>query len=203
MTHHPPAQRDGVTHFKSLVAAQEVEIARLGKIADRLERAGRVVFDEQRDDRPRDADVADLILAGVAQQVQGLYTGIEKVLGSTLDDVDSGKPSGGDWHSQLLLAAAGERDGRPRIISPECLDMLSSIKGFRHLVRHNYSVVYESFRLSKVVDDALVAWRTFVTDWRQFVVDMTKEIEREKDAIEAARPDADEDAARRSAPRRR
>ncbi len=77
---------------------------------------------------------------GVALNLHGYYTGLERVFEDIGRTVDRSVPSGPEWHQQLLLQmSTAIEDTRPAVISRATRQELEQFRGFRHVVRHLYS----------------------------------------------------------------
>ncbi len=106
---------------------------------------------------------------GVALNLHGFYTGVEKVLEDIAREVDGSVPSGPDWHRDLLIQLAAEMPGlRPAVLSGEARACLEDYRGFRHVVRNLYTFRLRAARLQDLVD-ALPGCRALVErDLRRF-----------------------------------
>ena len=106
------------------------ELKELSVLVDRavqgLERA------KKRDD--------DYYLDGVALNLHGFYSGLERIFERIASDIDGSVPSGTNWHRELLNQMAIELPSiRPAIISSELKEKLEEYRGFRHVVRNVYT----------------------------------------------------------------
>ena len=106
------------------------ELKELSVLVDRavqgLERA------KKRDD--------DYYLDGVALNLHGFYSGLERIFERIASDIDGSVPSGTNWHRELLNQMAIEVPSiRPAIISSELKEKLEEYRGFRHVVRNVYT----------------------------------------------------------------
>lgn len=108
------------------------ELGDLDRVEHRIQRAWQGAL--------RFSTESDIYLDSVALNLQGFYTGVERLLLLTARHVDLNVPEGEAWHRQLLAQAAREIPGvRPAIISPISLEALDEFRRFRHLVRNVYS----------------------------------------------------------------
>ena len=83
---------------------------------------------------------ADFYLDAIALNLHGFYAGLERLLEIIADGVDGTKPTGAQWHQQLLRQMTSEiAKVRPAVISPGLRDQLDRYRGFRHVVRNVYT----------------------------------------------------------------
>lgn len=67
------------------------------------------------------------------------YTSLEVALLRCLSILDEAKPSGDDWHAQLLQRVARPAPGlRPAILSADAVRLARKLKSFRHWSLHSY-----------------------------------------------------------------
>jgi hypothetical protein len=82
----------------------------------------------------------DYYLDGVALNLHGFYSGLEKIFEKIAATVDGSVPSAANWHQELLSQMSMEiPEVRPAVISQELRDMLEDYRGFRHVVRNVYT----------------------------------------------------------------
>jgi hypothetical protein len=102
-------------------------------------------------------------LARAAVALHHAYGAVEAGLVRVAKTLGEGIPEGGDWHHALLrVMALPVEDVRPAILSPETVDGLRPLLGFRHFFRHAYAVSLDAERLALLRRDAL-AVRTRVS----------------------------------------
>lgn len=79
-------------------------------------------------------------LDGVALNLHGFYSGLERIFEKIALAVDGSVPSGANWHRELLNQMSIEvPDIRPAVISDELRENLEGYLGFRHVVRNVYT----------------------------------------------------------------
>lgn len=79
-------------------------------------------------------------LDGVALNLHGFYSGVERLFEKIASDVDATVPSGANWHRELLDQMSTEVPGvRPAVISAALREQLEPYRGFRHVVRNVYT----------------------------------------------------------------
>ncbi|HIC88970.1 MAG TPA: hypothetical protein EYP04_06170, partial [Anaerolineae bacterium] len=93
----------------------------------------------------------DLYLDGVALNLHGFYTGLERVFELIASEIDLGKPAGSSWHQELLRQMSAEVPRvRPAVISPQTRDRLDEYRGFRHVVRNVYTYNLDTERIQRL-----------------------------------------------------
>jgi hypothetical protein len=86
----------------------------------------------------------DYYLDSVALNLHAVYSGIERIFEIIATNIDANKPSGENWHQQLLNQMADEIPSvRPAVISPEICAQLNELRGFRHVVRNVYTFKFD------------------------------------------------------------
>lgn len=115
------------------------ELTRVAQRADELARKAKTTNDDGYWD-------------GVALNLHGFYTGVERILESIAREVDGSVPAGPHSHRDLLLQMAAEIPGRrPAVVSRSCRERLEEYRAFRHLVRNVYSFSLRPQRLDELV----------------------------------------------------
>jgi len=98
---------------------------------------------------------------GVALNLHGYYSGVERIFEDIARTVDSSIPTGSDWHQSLLIQMSSGIGGfRPPVISNELRNMLDEFRGFRHVVRNVYAFNFRPSRLKELVDNLGVCHKT-------------------------------------------
>ncbi|NPV08542.1 MAG: hypothetical protein HPY83_11360 [Anaerolineae bacterium] len=91
---------------------------------------------------------------GVALNLHGYYTAVDRIFEDIARTLDGGLPSGPEWHQRLLLQMSSEVAGRrPPVISRETRHLLDQYRGFRHLVRNLYASSLRPSRVSELLSD--------------------------------------------------
>ncbi len=92
-------------------------------------------------------------LDGVALNLHGLYSGLERIFEVIALNVDGRKPEGGNWHQELLRQMSTEiLEMRPAVISESCYEALNEYRGFRHVVRNIYTYIFDRVKMRKLVE---------------------------------------------------
>jgi hypothetical protein len=91
-------------------------------------------------------------LDGVALNLHGFYSGLERIFEQIAGMIDGSVPQGENWHQLLLQQMVQEEPGiRPAVISDEVCQQLSEYRGFRHVVRNVYTSHFDPVRIEKLV----------------------------------------------------
>jgi uncharacterized protein YutE (UPF0331/DUF86 family) len=97
----------------------------------------------------------DYYLDGVALNLHGLYSGLERMLEVIALNVDGRKPEGENWHQELLRQMSTEiLEMRPAVISESSYEALNEYRGFRHVVRNIYTHTFNRVKMRKLVEEA-------------------------------------------------
>ena len=97
----------------------------------------------------------DYYLDGVALNLHGFYSGLERVFEKIALTVDGSIPSGANWHRELLNQMSIEFPSiRPAVISGGLRKDLESYLGFRHVVRNVYTYHLNPDKLEALVTQA-------------------------------------------------
>lgn len=122
---------------------------------------------ERRDELSR----ADPVLASFAAlSLHAYYTAIETACERISRHFDGGVPSGERSHHELLEAMSLDLPGlRPAVLSEHNVERLRELLGFRHFVRHAYSVAWQADRLVDLTDLATEAHDALLSDMGRFL----------------------------------
>lgn len=115
-----------------------------------------------------DAIIAWGAMTAIAASVHNAYNGIEDVMRDICRNVDDFVPGGSSWHQDIIEQMAAPRKGvRPAVVTDELRRELMILKGFRHVVNHNYAMDLDPGKVQENLDrlnrafpqfrDALVA----------------------------------------------
>ena len=108
---------------------------------------------------------------GVALNLHGFYSGVERIFEDIARTVDGNIPSGPDWHIGILVQMSTEvSELRPPVISSDLRYMLDEYRGFRHVVRNVYAFNFRPSRLKELVDTLPVCFSSFKQDLLAFTV---------------------------------
>ncbi len=96
----------------------------------------------------------DLYLDSVALNLQGFYSGVERLLQLIATTIDGNLPQGAEWHKELLEQMSQEMpDIRPAILSENAKISLDSYRSVRHVVRFTYTFRLEPKRLEELTEE--------------------------------------------------
>jgi len=110
------------------------ELQELAQVIERTER----IWQQGLSGRENSED--DYYVDAVALNLHGFYAGIERLLEIIAEGIDRTKPSGANWHRDLLHQLSAEIPSiRPAVLSSECRGLLDRYRGFRHVVRNVYT----------------------------------------------------------------
>jgi len=94
-------------------------------------------------------------LDGVALNLHGFYSELERIFEIIAINVDGIKPVGESWHQELLKKMAEEiSEIRPAVISNSSFKRLNDYRGFRHVVRNIYTFNFDPAKMQKLVEGA-------------------------------------------------
>ena len=101
----------------------------------------------------------DLYLDGVALNLHGFYSGLERIFERIATGIDGNLPQGANWHQVLLKQMEVERlDIRPAVISKETREALDGYRGFRHIVRNIYTFRFDATKMQYLVEEILMVF---------------------------------------------
>lgn len=111
----------------------------------------------------------DYYLDGVALNLHGFYSCVERIFELIAAHIDSNVPTGENWHRILLNQMAEEiPDIRPSVISEAVRQDLDEYLGFRHIVRNVYTYKFDSARVEKLVDKVSPLFNQFQAELLAF-----------------------------------
>ncbi|MEJ5308459.1 MAG: hypothetical protein WHX52_01685 [Anaerolineae bacterium] len=91
-------------------------------------------------------------LDAVALNLHSFYAGVERLLEIIADGVDETKPTGAQWHQQLLRQMTSEiAEVRPAVLSHGLRERLDRYRGFRHVVRNVYTFNLDSEQIEILI----------------------------------------------------
>ncbi len=94
----------------------------------------------------------DYYLDGVALNLHGFYSGLERIFELIAEVVDQSVPQGENWHQKLLQQMAVEIPNvRPAVISENVFQQLNEYRGFRHIVRNVYTYRFDPNKIDNLV----------------------------------------------------
>ncbi len=131
--------------LKELTSRIRQELEELGRVLARMNEGG------ERAHRSGD----DYYLDGVALNLHGFYSGLERIFTHIAETIDGKLPRGENWHLLLLQRMTQEIPGiRPAVISLETGNRLNEFRGFRHIVRNEYTYKFDPDKVEKLIRSA-------------------------------------------------
>lgn len=116
---------------------------------DEIERVLERARDEWEEARRSDDD---RFLDGVALNLHGFYSGVERIFALIAESLDNSLPQGENWHALLLEQMTRVvANVRPAVISKSVCKQLDEYRGFRHIVRNVYAYHLDPLKLGKLV----------------------------------------------------
>lgn len=96
-------------------------------------------YSEKHEDLIQKVNTEWLLKTSIANTLNSVYTGIERIFELILKETDNYRPSGASYHKELLARASSPVDNvRCELISIELKDLCMHLLGFRHLARNLY-----------------------------------------------------------------
>lgn len=109
-------------------------------------------------------------LDGVALNLHGFYSGVERIFTQIAETIDSRIPGGENWHQVLLQQMMDEIPRvRPAVISTETGKRLNEFRGFRHIVRNIYAFKLEAAKMEKLVASVPEVFRQLSSELTAFI----------------------------------
>ncbi len=131
--------------FSKLIGRIRDELADLDSLIERVQEGWR------RAQRSGD----NLYLDSVAWNLHGFYAGLERLFELIASIVDGTLPRGANWHQTLLRQMASDVPRvRPAVISEGTRHALDGYRGFRHIVRHVYTLRFDPVKMQRLVREA-------------------------------------------------
>jgi uncharacterized protein YukE len=118
----------------------------------------------------------DYYLDGVALNLHGFYSGVERIFTQIAETIDGHVPGGENWHQVLLQQMMDEVSRvRPAVISTETGKRLNEHRGFRHIVRNVYTYKLDAAKMGKLVLSAQDLFDQFKAEITAFVAFLERE----------------------------
>jgi hypothetical protein len=94
-------------------------------------------------------------LDGVALNLHGFYSGLERIFELIATTIDGVKPEGENWHQALLQQMTEDQSAiRPAVLSNQVKVELDVYRGFRHVVRNVYTYKFDPAKIKTLVENA-------------------------------------------------
>ncbi|KAA3661457.1 MAG: hypothetical protein DWQ04_16430 [Chloroflexi bacterium] len=99
------------------------------------------------------ADIGNYRVDAAALNLQGFYSGIERLFEWIGRQIDGTIPQSTSWHRDLLRQMVLDVPGiRPQVIKEETAKLLDEYLGFRHVVRNLYSWDLNTAKVARLID---------------------------------------------------
>jgi len=116
------------------------------------------------------SEVQDIYLGYVALNLQGFYSGVERLFELIASNVDNSLPSGSKWHRDLLVQISNEYENiRPSVISKKIAENLKEFQKFRHVVRNIYTTSLSTVKIAELLDLLPETWNSTRSELIEFV----------------------------------
>jgi hypothetical protein len=103
-------------------------------------------------------DLSQYEVIALGKLLQDIYTGIERILRTLLENKGIKTRKTESWHKDLLVAAK-----RRSIISEDEFGVFGSLLVFRHMEIHGYGFLLDETRLRELAEPLPVLIREFLT----------------------------------------
>jgi hypothetical protein len=111
----------------------------------------------------------DHFISSAALSLHDFYSGLERVFQLIASVVDRARPSGSQWHRELLRQMAVELPPvRPRVVSPDSAARLMEYLSFRHVVRNVYAFQFEPQRIERLVENLPATFQRIRSELESF-----------------------------------
>ena len=104
-------------------------------------------------------DLSTYETIALGKLLQDVYTGIERILRSKLEQQDLKIPKTESWHKEVLLTAK-----KKSIISQNQFEALRKLLVFRHMQIHGYGYMLDEHRLRELAGPVPGVCRDFLSD---------------------------------------
>ncbi|TVQ41956.1 MAG: hypothetical protein EA365_16335 [Gloeocapsa sp. DLM2.Bin57] len=147
-----------------LIERIEVEIREIKEIVSQTE-----LFVRQK--QITEAEIyQEALSSAISLNLHSFYTGVERILELIARKIDHWKPTGEQWHRQLLEQMSIDLLLiRPAIISESTRSRLDEFRRFRHVVRSIYAYRIEANRVVELANQLPDLLQEFEKEIRQFI----------------------------------
>jgi uncharacterized protein YutE (UPF0331/DUF86 family) len=132
-------------------------------------------IEQKLQERSQNLEPDDIIrLESIAYQIHNLYGATEDILKIVATYFENHITDTSQWHSVLLRRMSQEiPEIRPALISQETYNLLNSLRGFRHFLRHAYGTELEYEQLKLNLDKAMNLLPNLKKDLKIFLEQIT------------------------------
>lgn len=111
-------------------------------------------------------------ITALGSVLHSFYNGVESIFVAISKRIDGKRPSGENWHSDLLLFMTQPTDKREFVITPQTASILKDYLRFRHFYRHSYVFFLDWQQLKKLALPAHKVWSQTKADLEAFLADL-------------------------------
>jgi hypothetical protein len=142
-----------------LAGRLRTEINELAWVVERAERL------QNKAQEQHDEDYLD----GVALNLHGFYSGVERLFVDIAREIDGTVPDGPEWHRDLLVQMSADVSGiRPAVIGRQTRQCMEAYRGFRHVVRNVYTFNLRPSRVQELAAELRSCYQTVRQDINVF-----------------------------------
>ncbi|MDZ7343446.1 MAG: hypothetical protein ONA90_02905 [candidate division KSB1 bacterium] len=118
-------------------------------------------------------------LESLAYQLHNLYCAFEDLFRIVANHFENQISDQTAWHKELLSRMKLRIEGvRPPLLSGPAHELLSELRGFRHLFRHAYGYELEPEKIKLVLKKALALKKIYKKDFASFLRQLTTKAKR-------------------------
>lgn len=155
-----------MTRQRALVFLSEVEkeLSLLAKTFEVIEKRLKGVKSKT------DTEDFSAYVESLAINLHSFYGGIEVIFEKVMDFTGEEKPSGAEWHMELLERMTLRiKRLRPEVISVETAKKLDTYRAFRHKVRHIYGFMIAPENIIAIAEKTKATYEKIKRDFRKFM----------------------------------
>ncbi len=109
-------------------------------------------------------------IESLAINLHSFYEGIETIFEKIMDFTGEEKPSGHEWHREILeRMTLPIKRLRPEVISIETAKKLDIYRTFRHKIRHIYGFMIIPENVTTIAEKASESFESFERDFKNFI----------------------------------
>ncbi len=109
-------------------------------------------------------------IESLAINLHSFYEGIETIFEKIMDFTGEERPSGHDWHREVLeRMTLPIKKLRPQVITVKTAKRLDSYRAFRHKIRHIYGFMIIPENVIAIAEKARESFKSFEKDVKTFI----------------------------------
>ncbi|MCL0080946.1 hypothetical protein M1N64_01770 [Peptococcaceae bacterium] len=162
------------SEFLMLQLIIEEDIAVLTKLEKEL--AGGGLYPEITSTTYKGVAIDDLLITRMLTSIlHDYYNAIEHIFKNIAQNIDESLPKGSDWHSGLISQMSRAVPGtRPAVITKKTLELISELKGLRHVIRAKYGLNINAKKIYLAVNNLHLISKYFKSDLNAFIKTMNE-----------------------------